>query len=54
MFNAHMTAAVLSSPLHENTLRLPPAAMRLFTGTGEWLSREKSGLPERKNGGRQL
>jgi hypothetical protein len=54
MFNAHMTAEALSSPLSENTLRLPPAAMRLFTGTGELSSRGKNDLPERKNGGRHL
>jgi hypothetical protein len=54
MFNAHMTAQALSSSLHENTMRLPPAAMRLFTGTGESLRREKAGSPEQKNGGRQL
>ena len=54
MFNAHMTAETLSSTLRENPVRLPPAAMRLFTGTGELLRREKAGSPERKNGGRQL
>ncbi|MDR0639670.1 MAG: hypothetical protein LBG27_12345 [Spirochaetaceae bacterium] len=54
LFNAQMAAHVLSSPLHENTVKLPPAAMRLFTGTGELLSREKAASPERKNGGRQL
>jgi hypothetical protein len=41
LFNAQMTAHVLSSPLHEDIMRLPPAAMRLF-------AREKTGSPERK------
>ncbi|MDR2741495.1 MAG: hypothetical protein LBB98_04985, partial [Treponema sp.] len=54
MFNAHMTAEVLSASLQENTMRLPPAAMRLFTGTGKSVSREKAGSPEQKNGGIQL
>jgi hypothetical protein len=54
MFNAQMTARVLSSPLPDKELPLPPAAMRLFTVKGEWLSREKSGSPEQKNGGRRL
>ncbi|MDR2071507.1 MAG: hypothetical protein LBP81_08865 [Treponema sp.] len=54
MFNAHMTAEVLSASLQENTMRLPPAAMRLFTGTGKSVIREKSGSPEQKNGGIQL
>jgi hypothetical protein len=47
IFNAHMTAQVVSSPLHETPLRLPPAAMRLFT-------REKTASPEQKQGGIQL
>jgi hypothetical protein len=54
MFNAHMTAEVLSASLQENTMRLPPAAMRLFTGTGKSVIHEKSGSPEQKNGGIQL
>jgi hypothetical protein len=54
MFNVHMTAEVLSASLQENTMRLPPAAMRLFTGTGKSVSREKAGSPEQKNGGIQL
>jgi hypothetical protein len=54
MFNAHMTAHVLSSPLRENTPHLPPAAMRLFTEPGGVSRREKPGSPERKNGGRQV
>jgi hypothetical protein len=47
LFNAHMAAQVLSSSLSENTVRLPPAAMRLF-------AQEKAGPPEPKRGGRQL
>jgi hypothetical protein len=47
LFNAQMAAHILSSPLHENTLRLPPAAMRFFT-------RGTTVSPERKSGGRQL
>jgi hypothetical protein len=54
MFNVHMTAEVLSASLQENTMRLPPAAMRLFTGTGKSVSREKTGSPEQKNGDIQL
>jgi hypothetical protein len=44
LFNAQMTAHVLSSPLQENEPRLLPAAMRFF-------AREKTGSPERKRGG---
>jgi hypothetical protein len=47
IFNAQMTAHILSSPLQENTVRLPPAAMRLF-------AQEKTGSPEQKRGGRHL
>jgi hypothetical protein len=47
LFNAQMAAHVLSSPLNENTMRLPPAAMRFF-------ARETAASPERKRGGIQL
>jgi hypothetical protein len=47
IFNAQMAAHILSSPLRENTARLPPAAMRLF-------AQEKTESPEQKRGGRQL
>jgi hypothetical protein len=47
LFNAQMAAHVVSSPLHETTLHLPPAAMRL-------LGRERTGSPEQKRGEIQL
>jgi hypothetical protein len=47
IFNAQMAAHILSSPLRENTVRLPPAAMRLF-------AQEKAESPKPKRGGRQL
>jgi hypothetical protein len=53
MFNAHMTAEVLSSPLSEHSLRLPPSAMRLFPGTGGLASSRKAESPEQKSGGRR-
>jgi hypothetical protein len=54
MFNARMTAEVLSSPLNGNTPRLPPAAMRPFSGTGGSVSPRKADYPEPKSGGRRL
>jgi hypothetical protein len=54
MFNAHMTAEVLSSPIHENTMRLPPAAMRLFSGTSGLVAPRNAESPKPKSGGRQL
>ncbi|MDR0386792.1 MAG: hypothetical protein LBH57_02025 [Treponema sp.] len=54
MFNAHMTAEALASPTTGNTLQLPPAAMRLFSETGEPVPRKKALSPEPKGGGRRL
>jgi hypothetical protein len=54
LFNAHMTAEILSSSLREDTARLPSAAMRLFSETGEQFVYAKTDGQEHRKGGRQL